>query len=44
MAISFKIAHYLGDKMATKGNEKLTDDFLLLIRHPPQCSSMLKVK
>ena len=40
---SQQIAHYLGDKMASKGNEKLTDDFLILIRHPPQCSSMLKV-
>ena len=30
--------------MASKGNEKLTDDFLILIRHPPQCSNMLKVK
>ncbi|XP_052801977.1 serine/threonine-protein kinase 36-like isoform X1 [Mya arenaria] len=39
----FRIAHYLGDKMASKGNEKLTDDFLLLLRHPPQCSNMLKV-
>lgn len=29
--------------MACKGNEKLTDDFLILIRHPPQCSNMLKV-
>ncbi|XP_053375553.1 serine/threonine-protein kinase 36-like isoform X2 [Mercenaria mercenaria] len=38
-----KIAHYLGDKMASKGNEKLTDDFLILIRHPPQCTNMLKV-
>ncbi|KAL4223174.1 Serine/threonine-protein kinase 36 [Mactra antiquata] len=38
-----KIAHYLGDKMASKGGEKLTDDFLILLRHPPQCSNMLKV-
>ena len=29
--------------MASKGSEKLTDDVLILIRHPPQCSSMLKV-
>ena len=39
-----QIAHYLGDKMASKGSEKLTDDFLILVRHPPQCSSMLKVR
>ncbi|XP_052245877.1 serine/threonine-protein kinase 36-like isoform X2 [Dreissena polymorpha] len=38
-----RIAHYLGDKMASKGHEKLTDDFLIILRHPPQCSNMLKV-
>lgn len=38
-----KIAHYLGDHLASKGNEKFTDDFLILIRNPPQCSCMLKV-
>jgi len=38
-----QIAHYLGDKMTTKGFEKLTDDFLILLRHPGHCTNVLKV-
>ncbi|KAK3576136.1 hypothetical protein CHS0354_043102 [Potamilus streckersoni] len=38
-----KIAHYMGEKMATKGCEQVTDEFLLLIRHPAHCNNVLKV-
>ncbi|KAL5015967.1 hypothetical protein ScPMuIL_005556 [Solemya velum] len=38
-----KIASYLGDKLATKGCEQITDEFLDLLRQPEDCSTSLKV-
>ncbi|CAC5416460.1 FU [Mytilus coruscus] len=38
-----KIGHYLGDKMACKGNEKQTDEFFMLLRHPLFCTNVLKI-
>ena len=38
-----QIGHYLGDKMAFKGNEKQTDEFFMLLRHPLFCTNVLKV-
>ncbi|XP_046556063.1 serine/threonine-protein kinase 36-like isoform X1 [Haliotis rubra] len=38
-----KIAHYLGEKFATAGFEGSADEFLLLLRHPAACSTILKV-
>ncbi|KAK3094442.1 hypothetical protein FSP39_001787 [Pinctada imbricata] len=38
-----KIALYIGDRLATKGCEQLTDELLLLLRHPGHCSNILKV-
>ncbi|XP_021342400.1 serine/threonine-protein kinase 36-like isoform X3 [Mizuhopecten yessoensis] len=38
-----KVAHYLGDKLASKGTEQLTDEFLMLSRHPAHCTNVLKV-
>ncbi|XP_041347923.1 serine/threonine-protein kinase 36-like isoform X2 [Gigantopelta aegis] len=38
-----KTAQYLGEKMASKGQEQSTNDFLLLLRHPSACSAVLRV-
>ena len=39
----FQTAQYLGEKLASKGHEQSTNDFLLLLRHPTACSAVLRV-